>query len=58
MTGRSLVQRSFTECVSERDREASTRLPWSNSGYCAVEKGKYFSTLNLNMRAGSVFEAL
>ena len=57
-TGRSLVQRSPTECVSECDREASTMLPWSTRGCCAVDKEKYFSALNPNKRAGSVFEAL
>jgi hypothetical protein len=39
-SGRSLVQRSLTECgVSESDREASIiRKPWSTRGCCATEK--------------------
>ena len=39
-TGRSLVQRSSTECgVSESDREASiTRRPWPTRGCCTMEK--------------------
>jgi len=55
-TGRSLVQRNPTECVSDCDREASTRLSWSTKGCCAVDKEKYFSALNPNMRADSFFE--
>jgi hypothetical protein len=41
-TGRSLVQRSRTECgVSECDREASIlRRPWHTKGCCAIGKKK------------------
>ena len=40
-SGRSLVQRSRTECgVSECDREASiVRRPWPTGGCCTMEKG-------------------
>jgi hypothetical protein len=39
-TGRSLVQRSPTECaVSMCDREVPTmRIPWPCKGFCAIEK--------------------
>jgi hypothetical protein len=37
-TGRQLVQRNPTECVSVCDREASTRLPWSTTGCSALKK--------------------
>jgi len=41
-TGRSLVQRSSTECgVSECDRESSImERPWTNGGCCVMAKKK------------------
>ena len=40
-TGRSLVQRSPTECVSECDSEASTmRRPWPPGGGAVAPKGE------------------
>ena len=50
-SGRSLVQRSSTECgVSEYDREVSImRRSWHARGYCVMEKKVQYMGLRLGV---------